>query len=343
MWDIIVNPFITILTLLYSVLNNDIVLAISVLTIGIRLLTSPLLIQQQRSARAMQEVQPLLAELKEKHKNDREKMAQAQMQLYKEHGINPLGGCLPLLVQLPILLALYQAIIYGLAATPFQLIDLSGRLLIPGLDGLVPLNNVWLNMDLTLPPTVNPVYALIFPVLVLVTTWLQSKLTIPPPPPSEDGKPNQMAAMTRSMTTIMPLMFGFFSLTFSVGLSIYFVVSNVVGIIQYSMMGKAEWGRLLGRAPAAVPKPATAAAGAGGSSGALAANASSSNSNSGASSGSNEKDKPVKAKTESKRETRKEDKKPERPGAGPATISTVTPQLRKGKVRKMRKASDRAE
>ena len=249
MFDLIVDPFITLLALLYSVMGNNTVLAIAVLTVAIRLLTSPLLIQQQRSTAAMQEIQPRLKQLQEKYKNDREKLAQAQMQMYREHGINPLGGCLPLLIQLPILLALYQAIILALAGTPFQLIDLSGRLLIPGLDNLVPLNNMWLNMDLTLPPTANPTYALALPVLVMVTTWLQSKLTIPQMPDNNDGTPNQAAAMTRSMTTIMPLMFGFFSLSFSVGLSIYFVVSNTVGIVQYTFMGRAQWSRLLGREP----------------------------------------------------------------------------------------------
>ncbi len=256
MFDIIVNPFITLLALLYSVFGNNTVLAIAILTVAIRLLTSPLLIQQQRSTKAMQEIQPKLKAIQEKYKNDREKLSQEQMALYRENGINPLGGCLPLLIQLPILLALYQAIILALAGTPFQLIDLSGRLLVPGLDHLVPLNNIWLDMDLTLPPTANPIYALLLPLMVMVTTWLQSKLTIPTPPPSDDDKPNQAAMMTRSMTTIMPLMFGFFSLSFSVGLSIYFVVSNLVGILQYTLMGRAEWGRLLGREPAPETAPA---------------------------------------------------------------------------------------
>lgn len=248
MFDLIVNPFITILTLLYGLFGNNIVLAIAVFTVGIRLLTSPLLLQQQKSTKAMQELQPQLQALKEKHKNDREKLAQEQMELYKKAGVNPLGGCLPLFIQLPILLALYQAIIHGLAGTPFQLIDLSQRLIIPGLDSYVPLNNTWLGMDLTLAPTANPSYALILPALVMVTSWLQSKLTIPSTPASsgDDGPANQAAAMTKSMTTIMPLMFGFFSLSFSVGLSIYFVVSNTVGIAQYSMMGRADWSNLFG-------------------------------------------------------------------------------------------------
>ena len=246
MWDLIINPFITALTFLYSLFGNNIVLAIAVFTMIIRLLTSPLMMTQQRSAKAMQELQPKLKKLQEKYKNDREKLSQAQMALYKEHGVNPLGGCLPLFIQLPFLLGLYQAIILALAGTPYQLMGLSGRLLVPGLDHLVPLNNMWIGMDLTKAPSANPSYALAFPVLVMATTWLQSKLTMPAPAKSDDDTPSQAANMTRSMTTIMPLMFGFFSLSFSVGISVYFVVSNLVGIAQYTLMGKAEWGQLLG-------------------------------------------------------------------------------------------------
>ncbi len=258
MWDLILNPFVTVLTFLYSILNQDIVLSIVVFTILVRLAILPLTAQQQRSAKAMQELQPELKKLQDKHKNDREKLAQEQMALYREHGVNPLGGCLPLLIQFPILIGLYQAIIFTLAATPFQLIDLANRFLIPGLDRFVPLNNMWLGMDLTKPPTVNPTWALALPALVLVTTWLQSKLTVPPVQPSEDGKPSQAQAMSQSMTTIMPLMFGFFSLSFSVGLSIYFVVSNVVGIIQYSLMGKSNLNlsKLTGRRSDSGEKPA---------------------------------------------------------------------------------------
>ncbi len=252
MWDLILNPFITLLTLLYSVLGENVVLAIVVFTVLIRVAILPLTAQQQRSSKAMQALQPELKKLQEKHKNDREKLAQEQMALYKEHGVNPFGGCFPLLIQFPILIGLYQAIIFTLAASPFQLIDLSGRFLLPGLDHLVPLNNMWLGMDLSKPPTANPTWALALPLLVLVTTWAQSKLTVPAaPPPSDndDGRPNQAQAMTQSMTTIMPLMFGFFSLSFSVGLSIYFVISNVIGIVQYSLMGqsKLDLRKLIGR------------------------------------------------------------------------------------------------
>jgi YidC/Oxa1 family membrane protein insertase len=246
MWDLILNPFITVLTLLYQLFNSS-VIAIILFTILIRLLTYPLTIQQTRASKAMAELQPELKKLQDKYKNDREKLSQEQMKLYREYGVNPVGGCLPLIIQLPIWIGLYQAINHALAATPLQLLDLAGRFMIPGLDRLVPLNNVWLGMDLTQAPTANPTYALVFPVLVLITSYVQSKMMTPPSAPSEDGKPNQAAAMTQSMTTIMPLMMGMFSLSFSVGLSVYFIVSNIMGIVQYALTNKDKftWSSLL--------------------------------------------------------------------------------------------------
>jgi len=256
MWDLILNPFVTILAWLYAALNQDIVLAIVVLTVIIRFLTYPLLAKQQESSRKMQQVQPQLKKLQEKYKNDKEKLSQAQMKLYRENKVNPVGGCFPMVIQFPILIGLYQAIFFALAATPFQLVDLSERLLIPGLDSLIPLQRMWTpipqlasvlpELDLTLAPTENPHYSLLLPLLVLVTTWAQQKLTMmttkqksDKKDDDEDDKPRGgQAQMMQSMTTIMPIMFGFFSMTFSVGLSIYFVTSNLIGIVQYSPQGR---------------------------------------------------------------------------------------------------------
>jgi YidC/Oxa1 family membrane protein insertase len=251
-WDYIINPFITVLTFLYSVLGNNIVLAIVVFTVLVRLVLFPLTMQQQRSSKAMQQIQPEMKKLQEKHKNDREALAKAQMELYREFGVNPLGGCLPMFVQLPIMLGLYQAIIFGLASTPYQLLELSGRLLIPGLDNLVPLQNQFLGLNLTQPPSmINPV-SFALPVFVVITTYLQFKMTMPStPPPSDDddedkSAPNQAQQMTKSMGTIMPIMYGFFALQFSIGLSIYFIVSNLIGIVQYSMMGRGDIRQVIG-------------------------------------------------------------------------------------------------
>ncbi|MEL6307631.1 MAG: membrane protein insertase YidC, partial [Chloroflexota bacterium] len=138
MWDFILNPMVTLLTLLYQVFGNNIIMSIVVLTVILRMIMYPLLAQQQESAAKMQEMQPKLKKLQEKYKDDREKLAAAQMEMYKEAGVNPLGGCLPMLVQFPIFIALYSAINFAVASTPFQLVDLSDRLLIPGLDGLIP-------------------------------------------------------------------------------------------------------------------------------------------------------------------------------------------------------------
>lgn len=262
MWDLILNPFVTILAWLYAALNQDIVLAIVVLTVIIRFLTYPLLAKQQESSRRMQQLQPQLKKLQEKYKNDKEKMSQAQMKLYRENKVNPVGGCFPMVIQFPILIGLYQAIFFALAATPFQLVDLSERLLIPGLDSLIPLQRMWTpipqlaallpELDLTLAPTENPHYSLILPLLVLITTWAQQKLTMMTTKQKPDNKDDDedekprggQAQMMQSMTTIMPIMFGFFSLSFSVGLSVYFVTSNLIGIVQYSPQGRSVLDKL---------------------------------------------------------------------------------------------------
>ncbi|MCC6804117.1 MAG: YidC/Oxa1 family membrane protein insertase, partial [Anaerolineae bacterium] len=109
------------------------------------------------------------------------------------------------------------------------------------------------NISISNPLSIIP---LTLPVLVVVTTWLQFKVTMPPPAPSEDGKPNQAQAMSQSMGTVMPLMYGFFALSFSVGLSIYFIASNVIGIVQYALMGKADFRRIFGRG-GSTPQPSS--------------------------------------------------------------------------------------
>lgn len=236
--DLILNPFITLLTLLYSIFGNNMVIAIAVFTVLVRLATYPLTAQQLRSSFEMQKLQPKMKELQEKYKADREKLAQEQMKLYREHNINPVGGCLPLLIQFPILIALYQAVIHALAGVPTHLIDVSGRLLIPDLGRLLPLNNMFLGMNLSQPPDMSNVVAIAIIGLTVVTTWLQMKLSMPKPQASAspDAKPDQMAGVNQSMTTIMPIMYGFFALSFSIGLSIYFIISNLIGIVQAWVM-----------------------------------------------------------------------------------------------------------
>lgn len=247
--DLLLNPFVTLLTLLYALLGS-MVLAIVVFTILVRLLTYPLTAQQMKSSQAMAKLQPEIKKLQEKYKGDREKVSAEQMKLYKEYGVSPFGGCLPLLIQFPVFIALYQAILHTLAANPVQLLDLSGRLLIPGLASFVPLNNTFLGLNLALPPSISAgglaaVVGVVLIGLTVVTTWLQFKITTPPAPRNTDGKPDTASSMTQSMGTIMPLMYGFFALSFSIGISIYFIVSNLVGILQAILMGRADFSNVV--------------------------------------------------------------------------------------------------
>jgi YidC/Oxa1 family membrane protein insertase len=109
-WDVIFLPLFNALIGLYLLLFNDLALAIIVLTLVIRTLLAPLFVRQIRSQKEMQRMQPLVAEIRRKHKGNQRKITEETSALYREHGVNMFGGCLPLLLQLPILFALYQAL-----------------------------------------------------------------------------------------------------------------------------------------------------------------------------------------------------------------------------------------
>jgi YidC/Oxa1 family membrane protein insertase len=230
------------LLVFYGVLGHSFVLSIIVATILIRLITLPLTLPQQKNSRKMAELAPQLEELKKKYGNDRNKFAQAQMELYRENKINMFGGCLPLILQLVIMIAFYQALTGALATNPLQLQTLSHRVL-PGLIPLIPINPIFLIYDLGLPgvlpvieqnvsPIVAQLLVFILPALVVATTYLSQKLMATP-----SADPSQ-ASMTRQMNIIMPMMFGLFALQFASGLSIYFIVSNVVGAAQSWLMNR---------------------------------------------------------------------------------------------------------
>lgn len=228
-WTVfILQPMLNSLLGLYSVLWGQFWLAIIVFTIIVRLLMTPLMLPQQRSAKKMQEVQPRLKELQKKYAKDRDKLAQEQMKLYKEAGVNPMGGCLPLLVQFPIWIGLYQSIIQALGHQPLQLLNLSQNIypFLSQLWSAVPLNRYFLGMDLALTPQQLGGLTYALPVLVAFTSWIQSKMTT-----TTAGSDGQAAGMNQSMTMMMPLMFGFFSLNFATGLSFYFIISNIIGIV----------------------------------------------------------------------------------------------------------------
>ena len=110
-WDVFFLPLFNLLLAFYRLLFSDFALAIIVFTVVIRTVLAPLFVRQIRSQKEMQRMQPLIREVQRKHKGNRVKIQEETMALYKEHGVNPAAGCLPVVVQLPILFALYQALI----------------------------------------------------------------------------------------------------------------------------------------------------------------------------------------------------------------------------------------
>ena len=223
---VLIRPIINLMLLIYKFLGQETIVAVALVTLILRLALTPLQLKQQRSAKAQQAMKPKLDEIQKKYKDDREKLAQEQMKLYREAGINPAAGCLPLLIQLPLMIGLYQAIIRVLASTPLQLLELPSNIYrwIPGLSSLIPLKSQFLWLDLALP---DPYYVL--PILVVVSAWYYQKLLTPQ---SASADP-QAQAMNKQMQIMMPLMTGFFAATYASGLAIYFLISNLVGLLQY--------------------------------------------------------------------------------------------------------------
>jgi len=221
---LVVNPMTNILLLLYGLLGQSFVLSIIVLTLIIRLVTLPLTFKQQVSAAKMAAMQPRIKEIQEKYKSDPAKQ-QAEM---RKIGFSPLGGCLPLVIQFPVLIGLYQAIVRTLSLTPLSLLEL-GRYVydfLPNLSQLVPINGIFLGfMDLGSTNHAASFYAI--PIIVVVTTWWSSKVMQTPSTDPTAAQTNQMMTMT------MPLMIGFFSLSTPIGLGIYWIASNLIGALQY--------------------------------------------------------------------------------------------------------------
>lgn len=179
--------------------------AIILLTIIIKTLLYPLTYKQMASMRKTIDLQPKIKAIQEKHKNDKEKANAAVMELYKEHNVNPMGGCLPILVQMPIFLGLYNTLKY---------LNFSNA----------PQSAHWfLYFDLTKIYGFTPTFHIILPLFAAATTYLQTKVTNP----NASSDPTQ-----KSMLYIMPVFFAYISASVPSGLALYWVTMNVVSIFQ---------------------------------------------------------------------------------------------------------------
>jgi len=235
-WNLIaMQPVINVLIVLTHFLFSNFGLAIIALTLIVNGAMFPLTLKQIRASKAMQEMQPKIAELKKKYGKDKEKMAREQMNLYKESGVSPAGCLLPLLIQMPIWIALFQSIMRVLAVIPENLAGLSQYLYSwPVVYSTLPLNNhfLWLNLasgDMFLA------------LLVGGTMWVQQKMVMTP---TVDPSQKTQSSL---MLWIMPIMFAWLTLSFPSGLALFWVTSNLFRIgLQYWIGG---WGGLAKSSP----------------------------------------------------------------------------------------------
>ena len=200
--DPVAKPMLFILKLFYKFIPNY-GIAIIVLSIGLKFLFWPLTHKSQKSMKEMQKVQPKMAELKEKYKNNKEELQRRTMELYRTHKVNPLGGCLPMLIQLPVFFALYRVLLGSIELRH------------------APFISFWIN-DLS---SKDPTY--ISPLLMGASMFIQQKMT------PTVGDPTQA-----KMMLFMPIVFTFLFLGFPSGLVIYWLVTNVLSIGQQYYINK---------------------------------------------------------------------------------------------------------
>lgn len=214
---LLLDPMVNFLVILNNLFLGSFGLAIIAFTVVIRLVTFPLTLRQLHQSRAMQSIQPKVQEINKKYSDPRRRQEEI-MRVYREAGVNPIGCLGPMLLQLPILFALYAAVRYALATSPEALEKLSGHLYAWSyIQHAVPLEEYFLGIDLRQPN-------LFLVVLVGLTTWAQTKTTI------TVVTDERARAQQQMMAYMMPLMFAFFALSFPSGVSLYWVVNSIVGI-----------------------------------------------------------------------------------------------------------------
>lgn len=223
LWSYLGDIFASIITFFYSFTHNYGV-AIILMTVLIRLILYPLMQKQMVSMREMQKIQPLMKELQEKYKNDKERLNRELMDLYKEYKVNPMSGCLPLLIQMPILILLFQVL---------RKFNYSGNT-----------GFLWLK-DLSLPDQLVKLpgsgifgiqYLGIMPFLIGISMFIQQKMTSPTGPKNKEGGATEQTQQL--MGIMMPLLIAFMSFTLPSGLTLYWLTSTLLGIGQQYLINK---------------------------------------------------------------------------------------------------------
>jgi len=241
MWSSLITIATKLLIMLYGFTHNYGV-AIILLTILIRLILYPLMQKQMVSMREMQKIQPLMKEVQEKYKNDKERLNKELMALYKEHKVNPMSGCLPLLIQMPILILLFQTLRVFEYLDPVTNNIAGGFLWIAKYYNVIEGGETIARAGLALSERLIPFgffgieYIGILPFLVAGSMFVQQKMTSPGGTAGKDG--GSSAQTQKMMTIMMPLMIGFMSFTLPSGLTLYWFTSTLLGIGQQYLINK---------------------------------------------------------------------------------------------------------
>jgi YidC/Oxa1 family membrane protein insertase len=219
LWQYLVNLVADLIRVLYEFTVSlgipSYALAILLMTLFIRLILYPLNNKQLVSSKKMQEIQPQIAEIQKKYKKSPEIANQEIIKLYRKHNVNPMSGCLPILVQMPIIIALFQAL------RLFEYTNVGAAFF-------------WV------PHLKDPDPYFILPLLVGIATYLQTKLSMMSMPKTTQSNPQaeKFASTQKTMLYVMPIMIGWMSTQFPSGLCLYWIFYSLTGIIQQMFVNR---------------------------------------------------------------------------------------------------------
>ncbi len=262
---IIIHPIINVLVAIYQVLfalhvPYALGFAIIGLTMIIRLILYPFINAQMKTSKKMQAIAPHISHIKSKHKGDSKRIQEETQKLYKEHGINPLAGCLPTLIQLPIIFGLYNVLNSVVHKSPNEVVSYINSIVIPPL----ALKDKWDPYFFGIPLGKSPqqlftegskegmlmliIIGLAIPLITGLFQFVQSKMMFSTPPEdpklklpaNKKGQDDFATVFQKQSAYIFPVMIGIFSFTLPFGLSLYWNTFSIFGIIQqYKISG---WG-----------------------------------------------------------------------------------------------------
>jgi len=231
--------------------------SIILLTILIRFLLYPLISSQIKASKKMQELNPHLQKIKETHKGNSTMISQETMRLYKEHGVNPASGCLPVLIQLPVIFTLYSVLQNIIKAPDLVTLAINKVIQVDFLKLSGRIDQTFFGLPLGKTPwelTPHPLglnlalLILLIPIATGVFQYIQSKMMFPKKPKEEGEvkKSDDFASIFATQSTyIFPIMIGFFSATFPIGLSLYWNTFTIFGIIQQYKITGNPWQKQL--------------------------------------------------------------------------------------------------